>query len=148
MDIGVEVLPEATDEAVDAFERLLPLLSRSAPPITRAGLDAVLSCPANIVLVARADGRIVGALTLIVVPIPTGVRTWIEDVVVDPETRGLCVGSALTREAIRLARDAGARTVDLTSRPSREAANRMYQRLGFEARETNVYRYVIAAEPC
>ena len=92
-------------------------------------------------LIARDDGRIVGSLTLVVFPIPTGVRAWIEDVVVDSSVRGKGVGEALNREALRIARDKGAVTVDLTSRPSREAANRLYQRIGFEKRDTNVYRY-------
>ena len=73
--------------------------------------------------------------------IPSGVRAWIEDVVVDEAARGQGVGEALNREALRLAAEQGARTVELTSRPSREAANRLYQRLGFKMRETNVYRY-------
>lgn len=92
-------------------------------------------------LIARDDERIVGSLTLVVFPIPTGVRAWIEDVVVDSSVRGKGVGEALNREALRIARIKGAVTVDLTSRPSREAANRLYQRLGFEKRDTNVYRY-------
>ncbi len=99
--------------------------------------------PATVLLVAR-DGEppeIVGTLTLVVFRIPTGLRAWVEDVVVDDSVRGRGVGSALTREALRRAEAAGARTVDLTSRPSREAANRLYRRLGFELRETNVYRY-------
>ncbi len=82
-------------------------------------------------LLASVDDQIVGALTLVVFRIPTGVRAWIEDVVVDEAARGQGVGEALNREALRLAKDRGAITVDLTSRPSREAANRMYQRLGF-----------------
>ena len=80
-------------------------------------------------------------LTLVVFPIPTGVRAWIEDVVVTASARGQGVGALLTREAVRIAGEEGARTVDLTSRPDREAANRLYARLGFERRETNVYRH-------
>ncbi len=90
---------------------------------------------------ASVDGDIVGSLTLVVFRIPTGVRAWIEDVVVDESARGHGVGEALNREALRVAREHGAITVDLTSRPSREAANRLYQRLGFTERNTNVYRY-------
>ena len=74
-------------------------------------------------------------------PIPTGLRAWIEDVVVDETGRGRGIGAALTEEAIRLARAAGARTVDLTSRPSRAAANRLYERLGFQLRDSKLYRY-------
>ena len=88
-----------------------------------------------------ADGRILGSLTLVVFPIPTGIRAWIEDVVVDEAARGRGVGEALNRAALDRARAAGARTVDLTSRPSREAANRLYQRIGFQPRDTNVYRF-------
>jgi ribosomal protein S18 acetylase RimI-like enzyme len=84
---------------------------------------------------------VVGMLTLVMFPIPTGLRAWIEDVVVDESARGQGVGAALTREAIRLAQAKGVRTVDLTSRPSREAANRLYERLGFELRDTKAYRY-------
>jgi ribosomal protein S18 acetylase RimI-like enzyme len=83
----------------------------------------------------------VGSLTLAMFRIPTGVRAWIEDVVVDESARGRGVGEALTQEALGRARAAGARTVELTSRPSREAANRLYLRLGFEVRDTNVYRF-------
>jgi ribosomal protein S18 acetylase RimI-like enzyme len=90
---------------------------------------------------ARVDGRVVGLLTLVVFRIPTAVRAWIEDVVVDESARGKGVGEALNRAALDEARRRGAKTVDLTSRPSREAANRLYQRIGFVARETNVYRY-------
>lgn len=81
-----------------------------------------------------------GTLTLVIFPIPTGLRAWIEDVVADEAARGRGVGAALTREAVRLARAAGARTVDLTSRPSRAEANRLYERLGFQVRDSKVYR--------
>ena len=89
------------------------------------------------------EEKIVGMLTLAVFRIPSGVRAWIEDVVVDTEARGRGIGAALVRRAIEIAQESGARTVDLTSRPSREAANKLYQKLGFEQRSTNVYRYTI-----
>ena len=82
-------------------------------------------------------------MTLATFRIPTGVRAWIEDVVVDSEARGHGVGEALNMAAIAEARSRGAITVELTSRPSREAANRLYQRIGFVQRETNIYRYTI-----
>ncbi|MEU4238260.1 GNAT family N-acetyltransferase [Actinoplanes sp. NPDC026619] len=140
MSVDVEVVRAATDELVKAFGRLLPQLSRSAGALDAAALTALVTWPGNRQLVARADGEIVGALTLVLFPIPTGLRAWIEDVVVDEAARGMGVGAALTREAVRLAREAGARTVDLTSRPSRAAANRLYERLGFELRDSKVYR--------
>jgi ribosomal protein S18 acetylase RimI-like enzyme len=132
---------EVTDDLVAAFVRLIPQLSSSSPPTARAELAAIVASDATILLMARdRHGRIVGSLTLAVFRIPTGVRAWIEDVVVDGDARGAGAGEALVAEAVARARAVGARTVDLTSRPSRDAANRLYVRLGFEARTTNVYR--------
>ncbi len=139
--VQVEVLDKVTAEVVEAFGRLLPQLSRSAPPPGQAELDAVVGCPANTVLLARSSGTIAGAMTLVMFPVPTGLRAWIEDVVVDQSARGQGVGEAMMRESLRLAREAGARTVDLTSRPAREAAGRLYERLGFTIRESRLYRY-------
>lgn len=140
MSVEIEVVEVVTAEVAKAFDRLLPQLSRSAEPVDGEALTGVARWPGNRLLVARVDGEIMGTLTLVVFPIPTGQRAWIEDVVVDAAARGRGVGAALTREAVRLARAAGARTVDLTSRPSRAAANRLYQRLGFQLRDSNVYR--------
>jgi ribosomal protein S18 acetylase RimI-like enzyme len=133
---------EVNPELVEAFERLIPQLSSSSPPPTERELGRIVSSPASHLLVARDDeGAIVGSLTLVVFPIPTGLRAWIEDVVVDESARGAGVGADLNRFALDLADELGAKTVDLTSRPSREAANRLYRGLGFVPRETNVYRY-------
>jgi len=140
MGVEIEVVREGSDELVKAFGRLLPQLSRSAEPLDTAAIDTLAAWPGNTVLVARLDGEIVGTLTLVMFPIPTGTRAWIEDVVVDEATRGGGVGAALIQEAARLARANGARTVDLTSRPARAAANRLYERLGFHLRDSNVYR--------
>ncbi len=139
--IAVEVLDEVTAEAVSALAGLLPQLSGSARPLTADTLQAIVSSPAVTLLIARSQGKIVGSLTLAVFPIPTGLRAWIEDVVVDESARGQGVGAVLTQEALRLAQQAGARTVDLTTRPSREAAGRLYERAGFVQRETRLYRY-------
>lgn len=144
MNVDVEVLHEVTSEVVEAFHRLLPQLSSSAPPLDADALSAIVSASANTVLVARSGGQIVGTLTLVIFPIPTGIRAWVEDVVVDEAVRGRRVGEALTLEALRIARQAGARTVDLTTRPSREAAGRLYERLGFERRDSRVYRYALS----
>ncbi|MFI5897444.1 GNAT family N-acetyltransferase [Actinoplanes sp. NPDC051513] len=140
MSVDIEVVAEVSDELVEAFARLLPQLSRSAPAPGADQLGAIVGRPGNQLLVARLDGAIVGTLTLVVFPIPTGLRAWIEDVVVDESARGHGAGAALTREAVRLARKEGAKTVDLTSRPSRAAANRLYERLGFQVRESKLYR--------
>jgi ribosomal protein S18 acetylase RimI-like enzyme len=130
-----------TDDLVAAFARLIPQLSSSNPPPVAEDLRLIVSSEASHLLLAVEDGRILGSLTLAVFAIPTGLRAWIEDVVVDGDARGKGVGASLNEAALELAAKLGATTVDLTSRPSREAANRLYQRLGFELRETNVYRY-------
>lgn len=132
---------EVTDELMDAFARLVPQLSTTNVAPTRAELEDMISSSCDIVFMAREDGVLVGSLTLIVFRVPTGLRAWIEDVVVDSSMRGRGIGEALTRAAIEEAQRLGAKTVDLTSRPAREAANRLYQRIGFEQRNTNVYRY-------
>jgi len=137
----IRELSEVNDDVVAAFDRLIPQLSSSNPPPTREFLSAIAASEASTLLVAEEEGAIVGSLTLVVFAIPTGMRAWIEDVVVDSAAGGKGVGTALNQEALKRAAAAGATTVDLTSRPSREAANRLYQRLGFKRRETNVYRY-------
>ncbi len=141
MPATVEIATDTTSELVEALTRLLPQLSSSAPAPTPADVAEIVDSPTTVLFVARVDGAIVGSLTLAVFRLPTGVRAWIEDVVVDSAARGHGVGESLNRAALDEARRRGARTVDLTSRPSREAANRLYRRLGFVARETNVYRY-------
>ncbi|MFG3304521.1 GNAT family N-acetyltransferase [Streptomyces wuyuanensis] len=143
MSVDVAVVREANDESVAAFARLLPQLSNTADPLDHEAVRRLLAADANTVLMARVEGEVVGMLTLVLFPLPSGLRARIEDVVVDGAARGLGVGGALTEEALRLAKAAGARTVDLTSRPSRAAANRLYERLGFEARESRVYRFVL-----
>jgi ribosomal protein S18 acetylase RimI-like enzyme len=140
MSVDVEVVQDISDELVKAFGRLLPQLSRSAEALDAGALRRLVGWQGVRLLVARVGGEIVGTLTLVTFPIPTGLRAWIEDVVVDEGARGYGVGAALTGAAVELARADGARTVDLTSRPSREAANRLYERLGFNLRDSKVYR--------
>ena len=143
----METCTEVTDDLVTAMARLVPQLSRSAAPVTAEIVAGVVAHEACHLLVARdRDGGILGSMTLVVFPIPTGVRAWIEDVVVDEAARGQGVGEALNLRAIEIAEGLGATTVDLTSRPSREAANRLYHRLGFVQRETNVYRRTLETE--
>ncbi len=143
MSVEVEVVREATDEVVEALARLLPQLSSTAGVLDRESVARLLGSDANTLVMARVEGRVVGMLTLIMFPLPSGLRGRIEDVVVDEAARGHGVGAALTGEAVRLAEAAGVRTVDLTSRPSRQAANRLYERLGFQARDSQVYRFVV-----
>ncbi|HJY78892.1 MAG TPA: GNAT family N-acetyltransferase [Burkholderiales bacterium] len=143
--IEVSIATEATDEVVDAFSRLIPQLSTTASPPDRALIAEIIAAPSNTVLLARdrSDGaKIVGTLTLVMFRIPTALRAWIEDVVVDASVRGRGVGEVLTEEAVRIAHARGARTIDLTSRRSRQAAHRLYEKVGFAVRDTSVYRYV------
>jgi ribosomal protein S18 acetylase RimI-like enzyme len=141
-DLSIERVLEATDELVAAFADLLPQLSSTAPP-DLAGLDAIVANAATTLLIARVAGKIVGSLSLATFATPTGVRAWIEDVVVDGSMRGKGIATDLIHHAIEVAGSIGARSIDLTSRPSRVAANGLYQRLGFALRETNVYRYTL-----
>lgn len=141
MPITIEELREVTDEVVDAFASLLPQLSSSAKPLDAAAIEGMVFSPSVTVLLARDEGKIIGSLSLVVFRIPTGVRAWIEDVVVDSAAGRQGAGTALVRAAVERARAAGARSVDLTTRPARVAAGNLYERVGFEQRETRVYRY-------
>ncbi len=142
-DISIAELLAVTPDVISAFEGLVPQLSSTSPPPTPEELTAMVESDSTHILIARdGGGSVVGSMSLVVFRIPTGVRAWIEDVVVDERGRGSGVGAALISAATRMALDMGAKTVDLTSRPTREAANRLYRRLGFEVRDTNVYRYM------
>ncbi|MGH9053577.1 MAG: GNAT family N-acetyltransferase [Acidimicrobiia bacterium] len=141
MSVTIEEVDEVTDRLVEALGRLVSQLSGSATAPGRAELEAIVGSPATTLLVARRGVDIVGSLTLAVFPLPTGVRAWIEDVVVDQGSRGQGIGRALSLAALERARELGAKTVDLTSRPSRRAANALYQSIGFQRRDTNVYRF-------
>lgn len=139
--VPVEIASQASEELVAACHQLIPQLSSSAQPITVSELAEIINSDSTVMFVARIDNKIVGLLTLAIFRIPTAVRAWIEDVVVDSSARGNGVGEALNHVAIAEAKRRGAKTVDLTSRPSREAANKLYKRLGFVERDTNVYRF-------
>jgi ribosomal protein S18 acetylase RimI-like enzyme len=145
----VEEAMAVDDELVAAMAALVPQLSPNAPPPGPEELKAMIGSPATVVLVARrgVPGPIVGTLTLALFRIPTGVQAIIEDVVVDEAARGSGAGAALVEAALARAEAAGARRVDLTSRPDRQAANRLYLRLGFVQRSTNVYRFDLEKSP-
>lgn len=136
----IEQAQRVDDELVEALGRLLPQLSSSAPP-TADEIGEIIASGGSTIFLARLGGRVVGTLTLVTFRIPTGLKAWIEDVVVDESARGHGIGDLLNRAALDHARSLGAKAVSLTSRPSREAANRLYQRIGFKQRDTNVYRY-------
>jgi ribosomal protein S18 acetylase RimI-like enzyme len=142
VSVDIEIVQVVSDDVMKASGQLLPQLSHSPKALDAAALRELVAWQVNRLLVARVDGKIMDALTLVMFSIPTGLRAWIEDVVVDEAARGRGVGAVLTRQAVRLALADGARTVDLTSRPSREAANRLYERLGFQLRDSKVSRWV------
>ncbi len=173
MSMNIRILEATYSDilSLDSINSLLASLSPDAPAITDDVLRELIEGPVTRLLLATIDSptakgtanedtptvtssgevlenedsmpQIVGMLTLAIFRIPSGIRAWIEDVVVDTEMRGNGIGAALVRQAIEIAQRSGARTIDLTSRPGREAANRLYQRLGFKQRSTNVYRYTI-----
>lgn len=143
MTLSVEIVEAASHEVVDALNRLLPQLSSTATVLTLTELRDLVESNSTTLFVARNEGKLVGTLTLVVFRIPTGLRGWVEDVVVDEAARGTGVGEVLTLAAIEEARRRGVRSIDLTTRPTRDAANRLYSRLGFERRETNVYRFFL-----
>jgi ribosomal protein S18 acetylase RimI-like enzyme len=140
--VKVSIATEFTPAVASAVQALVPQLSRSNPPPTVEQVAEIVSSPATDLFLAHDDdGTVLGMATLAVFRIPTALRAWIEDVVVDDAARGRGVATAITLAMIDRARELGCATVDLTSRPSRDAANRLYQKLGFEPRETNVYRF-------
>jgi ribosomal protein S18 acetylase RimI-like enzyme len=139
----VDRVSVVTDDLVEVMARLLPQLSSTAAALGRSNLEEIVASPSSTLLVARLASRdevIVGMTTLVIYRIPSGLHAVVEDVVVDESARGHGVGAALVSEAVQLSRERGALHVNLTSRSSREAANRLYTRAGFVKRETNVYR--------
>jgi len=141
-DLTIETADVATDDLLVAINHLIPQLSSSFEGLDHEGLATIIDDPATSLLIARSpELGVVGTLTLALFTLPTGVRAWIEDVVVDESARGMGAAKALVQRALELAHGAGATTVDLTSRPSRVAANQLYLAIGFEARETNVFRF-------
>jgi ribosomal protein S18 acetylase RimI-like enzyme len=139
--INIFEITEADDSTLDAVNRLLPQLSKSSKLINWSTLQKLTNSECTRLYVAKEDDTIFGMLSLVVFSIPTGTKAWIEDVVVDERARGKGAGKELMNHALNVAKELGAKSADLTSRPSREAANKLYQAIGFEGRETNVYRY-------
>ena len=140
--VRIRIADEVTPKLVDSYKKLIPQLSTSSLPPTEEELDQIIRSDASMILIAENNNNeIVGTMTLVLFHIPTGLRAWIEDVVVDSDHRGEGIGKKLNQEALQIAQKAGAKTVELTSRPTRESANRLYQDLGFQKRETNVYRF-------
>ena len=140
--VTIRAVTEVTESLTDAYRVLIPQLSSSSNPPTGEALQRIIESDSAQILIAEDEnGEILGTMTLIIFQIPTGIRAWIEDVVVDSSARGKGIGKKLNLAALELAKQAGAKTVDLTSRPARQEANQLYRSIGFAERETNVYRF-------
>jgi ribosomal protein S18 acetylase RimI-like enzyme len=139
----IEQVTAINEELYEAFQRLIPQLTRTNPPPTREHMDSLVRSESSILLIARMDvnNLIVGAGCLSVYRVPTGMHAIIEDVIVEESARGRGIGETLIRKLLELARQKGANGVALTSNPNRISANRLYQRIGFACRETNAYFY-------
>ena len=140
--VSIRPVTEVTESLTDAYRVLIPQLSSSSSPPTGEALQRIIeSDSAQILIAENENGEILGTMTIIIFQIPTGIRAWIEDVVVDSSVRGKGIGKKLNLAALELAKQGGAKTVDLTSRPARQEANQLYRSIGFVERETNVYRF-------
>ena len=140
--VSIRPVTEVTESLTDAYRVLIPQLSSSSNPPTGEAFQRIIESDSAQILIAEDEnGEILGTMTLIIFQIPTGIRAWIEDVVVDSSARGKGIGKKLNLAALELAKQAGAKTVDLTSRPARQEANQLYRSIGFAERETNVYRF-------
>lgn len=142
-NIDIVRLEVVTDQIVEAFGKLIPQLVNDRPAPTKEQLESVVSSDNSLVFIARQAGRIIGTFSMVVYRIPTGIKASVEDVVADSSVRGKGVGEAMLRYAAKCAADMGISKLDLTSKPSRIAANALYRKIGFELRETNVYRLEI-----
>ena len=140
-DLTIEIASEFSPALLEAVTSLLPQLTSSGRLISAAELKAMVDCPFTTLFVAKQEGKIVGMISLAVVQMPTGKRSYLEDLVIDARYRARGGATALLRAALDFARASGARTMDMTSRPSRAGAIRLYERLGFQRRETNAFRY-------
>jgi len=136
----IDIVTRADDALLEAFQRLIPQLTNDNPPPTLDELTALVAEDSSTLLVARSPSQqIIGALSLTIYRVPTGIRAIIEDVIVDGPARGQGVGQALLQRALQIAKQKGAAGISLTSNPLRVAANRLYVKLGFVKRETNAY---------
>ena len=133
-------ISEASNEILSQVNGLLPQLSKSASPLSLESLDILAKSESTNLFVAKEGKKVWGLLSLVLFPIPTGTTAWVEDVVVDSSARGKGIGKALMNHALKKVREKRGKSIDLTSRPSRETANKLYQSLGYQKRETNVYR--------
>jgi len=137
--VRIEQAHEATEELLEALERLIPQLNEARTPPTLEQLAETVETQTLLVARDEQTGAIIGTLTLVMYRVSSGRKARIEDVIVDVSARGQGIGEALTREGMARANDARVLMLELTSMPYRETANRLYKRLGFIRKPTNVY---------
>ena len=139
--LRINKLQSLNNNIVDSIQNLFPQLTKFSPLPDKESLQAIIDSPTVSLWIAENEElKIVGMLNLAIYRTTTGVHAWIEDVVVDKNARKQGIATQLTLAAIEYARDKGAKAVSLTSRPEREAANQLYQKLGFTLVETNLFR--------
>ncbi|SRR5690554_1939395 len=137
----IDRLTQVDESTFIAFKKLMPQLTGKEEHPSLEELEKVVQSKDTFLFFAREEEKVIGTLTLVFYRIPSGLKAWIEDVIVDESARGKGVATALIEHALQVAREKGALKVDLTSLPRRIAANRLYQKIGFEKRESNMYRY-------
>lgn len=143
----IEMLNLCDANFMKALTRLLPQLSPFSPLPTCEDINAIITSGTCTIWVVKNDRQeIAGMLTLAIYQTPSGRHAWIEDVVVDASMRNQGYGQALTQAAIQFAHSQKAKAVSLTSRPERVAANKLYQKLGFQLLKTNLYRMNLDSE--
>ncbi len=139
--LSVEKIKTINSELLQAVQRLFPQLTTTSPIPTEASLLEIINSEASSLWIAKnEDDQIIGMLCLVIYRTPSGVHARIEDVVVDQKARRQGAAAQMTTAAIEYASQSGAKAINLTSRPERGAANQLYQSLGFELVDTNVYR--------
>jgi len=146
LNMYIEKASEVSDELFEAVQRLVPQLGQHKIIPSRNELASLLNSEASSLWIAKYPddhGKLAGILTIAIYRVPTGLRSIVEDVVVDQDFRRLGIADALMRAAIEYVRDLGVDGISLTSNPKREAANKLYQAMGFERRETNSYYFKI-----
>ncbi len=140
-NMKIERVTQVNESTVEVFKRLMPQLTGKDKHPSLEELQRVIQSDERFLFFATEEGEVIGTLTLVFYPLPSGLKAWIEDVIVDEQARGKGVATALLKHALQVARDRGALKADLTSMPWRIAANNLYQKIGFEKRESNMYRY-------
>ncbi len=141
----IEAVKEATPEVEQALARLLPQLNPTLPVPTMERIQALLADPAATLLFAREGDEIIGTATVIVYTTPFWIKARLDEVVVDQSARGKGVGEAIVDSCIDVARERGAQVAELQSGrgPARDVANRLYRRMGFQLRDSNLYRLTL-----